>query len=123
MGFVSEAVDGLLPSEVVRDLVSLITRPTVAVIAAVPDTRTVHEWSDGVAIPDRQRLHVLRVTLEAARILQHICGPSMIFAWFTGMNSHLRDAAPAEVLREAVTTGSDPAPVVIGAARAFVNQF
>lgn len=121
MQYISDHVASLSSITVVRELESIVTRPTVAVIAAVPDTRTVHDWSDGAAEPDRRRLHVLRVALEAARILEGAFGPTMVQAWFVGGDMY--DLAPVEMLRNAVTEGDDPARAVIGAAQAFVNQF
>ncbi len=85
-------------SEVVRELVAILGATTVAVIGGVTETRAVHQWTLG---REPQRQHVLRFTLQVARMVAAIDGRhESVRAWFQGSNPRLDDGIPVLMLRD-----------------------
>lgn len=106
-------------STAVKELRDLLTPRLVAYVGGVRETRAVHQWADGTRdvksgeVEDR-----LRFALQVALLLGEHDAPSVVQAWFQGLNPHLDDRSPARLLRE-----GDLAEVgapVLAAARAFL---
>jgi len=103
--------------EVVKQLSDLLGAKLVAYVAGVRETRAVREWGAGKReardpIPQR-----LRLALQVAMLIARSDSPSVVQAWFQGLNPQLEDRSPARLLREGDldTVG----PEVLSAARAF----
>lgn len=102
-----------------KELRELLTPRLVAFIGGVGETRAVHQWADGTReaksaeVEDR-----LRFALQVALLLNEHDSPSVVQAWFQGLNPHLDDRSPARLLREGEL--DDVGPLVLAAARAFL---
>jgi hypothetical protein len=107
-----------LPFEsVVKELSVLLGPKLVAYLAGVRETRAVREWEKGVReardpIPQR-----LRLALQVAMLIARHDSPSVVQAWFQGLNPQLDDRSPARLLREGEL--DEVGPAVLSAARAF----
>src|SRR5215469_5201767 len=82
--------------QVVQDLIDLLGPTVVATIGGVNETRAVMQWLKG---RKPQRPHVLRFTLQLARMIAIKEDITMIRAWFQGTNPGLEDRSPALLLR------------------------
>jgi hypothetical protein len=82
--------------QVVQELIDLLGPTVVATIGGVNETRAVMQWLKG---RKPQRPHVLRFTLQLARMIAVKEDISMIRAWFQGTNPGLEDRSPALLLR------------------------
>lgn len=104
---------------VVTELRDLLTPRLVAYVGRVRETRAVHQWADGTRdvksgeVEDR-----LRFALQVALLLSEHDAPSVVQAWFQGLNPHLDDRSPARLLRDG-NLDEVGAPV-LAAARAFL---
>jgi hypothetical protein len=105
-------------SDVVNELVAILGATTVAVIGGVSETRAVHQWTLG---REPQRHHVLRFTLQIARMVAAVDGThESVRAWFQGSNPRLQDGIPALMLRdERLEAIQGP---LMQAARAFASR-
>ncbi|HTZ55349.1 MAG TPA: hypothetical protein VMB20_09845 [Candidatus Acidoferrum sp.] len=107
-----------LPIEqVVKELVTLLGLSTVAMIGGVGETRAVSQWGNG---RNPQRPNVLRFTLQIASMILDDSDPDIARAWFHGSNPHLRDRAPAVVLRDEPL--AEVQGEIMAAARAFAGR-
>jgi hypothetical protein len=79
------------------------------------DVRTVARWVSGEVQPPKASEQRLRDTLQVMALLATADAASVTRAWFMGMNPHLNDETPAEVLADGRIRE------VLVAARAFVN--
>jgi hypothetical protein len=105
---------------VVRELVDLLGRKTVAYFAGLNSVREVASWlSDDGSVPRDDREAVLRSALQAARYIADLESPDSAAAWFVGTNSRFDFESPASILRERGTSGRTD---VVRAARAFVEE-
>lgn len=105
---------------IVRDLDALLGSRLVAYIGGVKETRAVRQWSTGERVPVGTTERRLRTALQTAKALQYREAPSVIQAWFQGMNPRLDDRSPARVLREADIDAEGP--LVLSAARVFAQH-
>ncbi|MDN4599336.1 hypothetical protein ACF1AJ_19635 [Leifsonia sp. NPDC014704] len=98
----------------VKSLVETLGKALVAVIVN-RDVKTVTRWvaGQGPRGDDEQRRVI--DTLQIVELLLSGDSPSVVRAWFMGMNPQLDDENPAEVL------AAGRAREVMAAARAFVN--
>jgi hypothetical protein len=102
-----------------KELRELLTPRLVAYIGGVREARAVHQWADGTReaksgeVEDR-----LRFALQVALLLNEHDAPSVVQAWFQGLNPHLEDRSPARLLREGDL--DEVGPLVLAAARAFL---
>lgn len=103
----------------VTELRDLLTPRLVAYIGGVRETRAVHQWADGTRevksgeVEDR-----LRFALQVALLLSEHDAPTVVQAWFQGLNPHLDDRSPARLLREGDL--DEVGASVLAAARAFL---
>jgi hypothetical protein len=100
--------------EVANHLQSLLSRRLVAYIAGVKDAKTVSRWANGEveARPESERR--LRDAYQIALLLKEFDSPRIVKAWFIGLNPHLADTAPAEVIHDGRSQEA------LAAARAFI---
>jgi hypothetical protein len=105
---------------VVRELVDLLGRKTVAYLSGLNSVREVASWlgEDGSA-PRDDREAVLRSALQAARYIVDLESSDSAAAWFVGTNSRFDFESPAAILRE---YGTARRADVVRAARAFVAE-
>lgn len=102
-----------------KELRDLLTPRLVAYIGGVGETRAVHQWADGTReaksadVEDR-----LRFALQVALLLSEHDAPSVVQAWFQGLNPHLEDRSPARLLRDGDL--NEVGPLALAAARAFL---
>ncbi len=108
----------LEPAVLVKELRDLLGAKLVAYLGGVQETRAVRQWADGTRVvsggDDLQRL---RVAYHAARLLAERDSPSVVQAWFQGLNPALADRSPARLLREGEV--DVVGPQVLAAARQF----
>jgi len=115
---ITEEPQRLPVRDVVRELVDLLGRKTVAYLAGLNSVREVTSWltPDGTA-PRDSREAVLRSALQAARMIADLESRDSAAAWFVGTNATFDFESPASILRERGTEGRAP---VLRAARSFV---
>ncbi len=104
-------------NRVVRELVEMLGASLVAAVGNVSETRAVAQWMNG---REPQRPHVLRFTLQLAKMIADGGDPEVARAWFQGSNPHLGDQVPAIMLRMQPLTEIQPA--LMAAARAFAAR-
>ncbi|NNL85258.1 MAG: hypothetical protein HKP27_06375 [Myxococcales bacterium] len=103
----------------VKELCEILGAKLVAYIAGVGEVRAVRQWSEGERearspVPER-----LRVALHVARLILSHDNPSVVRAWFQGLNPQLDDRSAARLLREGAL--EEVGPQILSAARAFVS--
>jgi hypothetical protein len=104
--------------DVVGRLNDILSPKLVAYIAGVGETRAVKEWATGDRAPKTDIEPRLRTALRIALLLADHDSPSVVQAWFQGLNPQLNDISPARLLR---TEPPDEAgPAALAASRAFV---
>jgi hypothetical protein len=108
-----QAVDARV-EEVADFLQSLLGRRLVAYIAGVKDAKTVSRWANGEVEPRDEAAKRLRDAYQIALLLAEFDSPRIVKAWFFGLNPHLEDTSPAEVIHDGRTTEA------LAAARAFI---
>lgn len=106
------------------DLVSQLTEQLgaslVAYVAGVRETRAVRQWAGGARQPSPQAARRLRLAFQAAGMITEAGNPpTIVQAWFQGLNPHLEDVAPARTIRDQDpdTIGAD----LLAAARTFAR--
>jgi hypothetical protein len=105
-------------ADVVGRLNDILSPKLVAYIAGMGETRAVKQWAAGDRLPKADVEPKLRTALRIALFLAEHDGPSVVQAWFQGLNPQLSDISPARLLR---TEAPDEAgPAALSAARAFV---
>ena len=105
-------------SELVTELRALLGVRLVAYLASVRETRAVNQWCDGTRETDADTVRRLRDAFVIAKTLAQSDPPSVVQAWFQGLNPSLDDRSPARLLREGEP--GDAGPQVLAAARAFL---
>jgi hypothetical protein len=105
-------------AEVVRELITYLERPPVALLSGVRSAREVSAWAAGTT-PRPERIHTLRTALQATRLIVDLEGVDSARAWFMGTNPHFAFRAPAQVLRDG---GDDARTQVVRAAKDFVKE-
>ncbi|MEO8907780.1 MAG: hypothetical protein ABI310_06835 [Microbacteriaceae bacterium] len=100
--------------EIVGHIQSVLGRELLALITG-KDGRTVTRWISGPQRPPRAEEKLIRDTFQVLEVLLTVQDPSVVRAWFMGMNPQLDDQSPAEVLAEGGVRD------VMAAARAFIN--
>jgi len=119
-----DVVSDLDTREVARELVAGLGQPLVALLTDVSSTRVVGSWVEGVD-PEAPREAILRYALRALHILTTRFDTKIAQRWFVGGNSSLADSAPSVMLRQTLEDGAridEIGPLVLNAARAFVNR-
>jgi hypothetical protein len=102
------------------ELRALLGARLVAYLASVRETRAVNQWSEGSRETDAETVRRLRDAFVIAKMLAQSDPPSVVQAWFQGLNPLLDDRSPARLLREG--DPDDVGPQVLAAARAFLAQ-
>ena len=87
-------------TDVASYLQDLLSRRLVAYIAGVKEAKTVSRWATGEAVAREESEVRLRVAYEIAQLLIQFDSPSIIKAWFIGLNPQLGDTSPAEAIHE-----------------------
>jgi hypothetical protein len=105
--------------EVVRELVDVLGRRTVAYLAGLNSVREVASWLSAETKPHRDRDAVLRSALQATRYIVGLEGRDSAAAWFVGTNPRFDFESPAATLRK---RGSEGCTEVVRAAVAFVSE-
>lgn len=82
--------------QVVQELIDLLGPTLVATIGGVNETRAVTQWLKG---RKPQRPHILRFSLQLARMIATGEDDTTTRAWFQGTNPALNDRSPALLLR------------------------
>ncbi|MEA2689816.1 MAG: hypothetical protein QOJ39_3673 [Candidatus Eremiobacteraeota bacterium] len=126
----TETIEPIAPSEhvlamelalVVRELVTILGGPNVAVIGGVRNTSLVSDWMQGKSRPKNQdREMKLRLALRLARIVGRRFANETVRAWFRGADDLLDDEAPIGLLAERPHAEIQKGLLV--AARAFVQS-
>jgi len=113
-----EDVHRLAVREVVKELVDLLGRKTVAYLAGLNSVREVTSWlGDEGSRPKEDREAVLRSALQAARYIGDLESQDSAAAWCVGTNPGYDFESPAAVLRR---RGMEGRSDVVRAARSFV---
>lgn len=105
-------------AQVACELRALVGAGLVAYIAAVSETRAVHQWAEGTRTPSEQTQRRLRFALRVARPIAEADSAEVAQAWFQGLNPQLDDCAPARMLRDGDL--DEVGPVIVAAERAFL---
>jgi hypothetical protein len=89
----------LEPSQLADYLRSRLGRPLVAYLTQTEDVKSVTRWAQGKQIPERSRLHRMRIAYQIYFVLEKVFGNDDSAAdWFTG-HSALRPEMPADLIR------------------------
>jgi hypothetical protein len=103
-------------SEVAGALQRLFGRELTALMAGIQIARTVGQWARGESEPHAANENRLRMAYRVAvLLLEGGETERTVRSWFTGMNPHLGDRAPAQVI------GDDPAAVLAAAKDLLLN--
>jgi len=101
-------------AEIAAALQQLLGRELTALISGIQSARTVGQWARGETDPHPANEERLRNAFRVVILLREGGETERtVRSWFTGMNPHLDDRAPAQVISE------DPA-AVLAAAKDFV---
>ena len=100
-------------SEVAGRLQDVLGQRLTAVVAGVNDAKAVGRWARGARSPHPDAERRLRNAYQVVGVLLEYDAPETIRAWFGGMNPHLGDHAPAQVI------ATEPEQV-LQAAQAFI---
>ena len=105
-------------SEIVAELVEILGKKLTAYIGGVKDTRVVERWiQDGVE-PYRDADRRIRLAYQIAKTLSEHDSPSVVQAWFIGLNPELQDRVPIRLLKEEDV--EKVGPQLLNAMRAFL---
>ena|SRR5712691_7733670 len=99
--------------EIASRLQEVLGQRLTAVVAGVDDAEAVGQWACGLRAPHPEAERRLRDAHQVAGLLLDYDAPQTVRAWFGGMNPHLDEQAPAQVI------ATDPEHVV-RAAEAFI---
>lgn len=94
-------------------LSDLFGQQVTAAIAGVRDPRAVGKWARGERPPHPKTERRLREAFRVVEFLMQEEPPTIVRAWFTGLNPYLNDRVPALVV------GEEPEQVM-QAARSFL---
>lgn len=100
-------------AEVAAFLQDNLGQRLVAHMTDTKDYRQAGRWAAGEHAPRSRAEAKLRAALQVFKFLQEAESPHVIRAWFAGMNPHLDDRPPVDVLRDGELRD------VMAAARAF----
>lgn len=109
----------LTDPEVVSELTDILGPRLVAYLGDVKETRAVRQWSTGDRAPSGPAVQRLRHALQLAVMLCSVSRPSVVQAWFQGMNPKLDDLSPLRMLRDG-DLQDDAGPRTLAAARTFM---
>ena len=88
-------------TEAAESLQDLLTGRIAAYMTGVKDARTVTRWARGevsdIRLESESRL---RTAYEIMTLLLRFDAPETVRAWFIGMNPHLADESPVEVIHQ-----------------------
>lgn len=104
---------------VVKRVRDLLGPKLVAYIGGVTETRTVHQWIEGVEPKGPEVDGRIRLAAHLAELIAARDNGAVAQAWFQGLNPQLGDRSPARLLREGDV--HDIGPKLLAAARAFVT--
>lgn len=108
----------LSPADLAGELRALLGARLVAYLGGVKETRAVRQWVDGTRqVAGAENLRRLRLAYQAARLIAERDDPTVVQAWFQGLNPGLADRSPARLLREGDL--DEVGPQVLAAARQF----
>ena len=108
----------LTPADLAGELRALLGARLVAYLGGVKETRAVRQWVDGTRqVAGTENLRRLRLAYQAARLIAERDDPTVVQAWFQGLNPGLADRSPARLLRDGDL--DDVGPQVLAAARQF----
>jgi hypothetical protein len=105
-------------AQVAYELRALVGAGLVAYIAAVSETRPVHQWAEGTRTPSEQTQRRLRFSLRVAQPIAEADSAEIAQAWLQGLNPQLDDCAPARLLRDGDL--DELGPAIVAAERAFL---
>jgi len=100
-------------AEVAAAMQDVFGQRITATIAGVRDPRAVGKWARGERLPHPETERRLREAMRVTELLLEVEPPTIVRAWFVGLNPDLGDRVPALVVAD------DPA-AVLGAARSFL---
>jgi hypothetical protein len=102
--------------EIAATLQQLLGRELTALVAGIQSARTVGLWARGETEPHAANEDRLRNAYRVVVLLRESGETERtVRSWFTGMNPHLDDRAPAQVI------GEDPAAVLAAAKDFLLN--
>lgn len=104
--------------ELVAELQGILGSRLVAYLGGVKETRAVRQWAEGTREPDSLTRQRLRESHVIASMLLQVDAPSVVQAWFQGLNPLLDDRSPAYLLREGDL--AEVGPQILAAARLFI---
>lgn len=109
---VDERAESAPVAEVARALRGVLGADVTAVIAGTTETDAIDRWAAGQESPAPAVTRRLRDALRVVDLLLEVDDPTVVRAWFIGMNPELDDRAAALVIAE------EPEEVML-AARVF----
>ena len=104
--------------KVVEVLIEILTPRLVTYLAGEQDTSVVKGWAKERGAPAPEVDARFRVARNIALLPREHDQPSVVQAWFIGLNPELDDNVPLRVLRE--QSVAIAGPEVMSAARAFI---
>ncbi len=108
----------LSSAELAAELRGLLGARLVAYLGGVKETRAVRQWVEGTRrVSGKDNQQRLRLAYQAAKLIAERDDPSVVQAWFQGLNPVLQDRSPARLLRDGDL--DDVGPRVLAAARQF----
>ena len=93
----TRAIRASVPETAAR-LQEVLGQRLTAVVAGVNDAKAVGQWARGLRSPHPDAERRLRDAYQVVGLLIEYDEPETIRAWFGGMNPHLGDQAPAQVI-------------------------
>ncbi|WP_300345880.1 hypothetical protein [Nesterenkonia sp.] len=110
----------LSEADLIAQLTERLGTKLVAYLGGVRETRAVRQWAEGIRHPSSDAVERIRLAFQAAGMIAEAGNaPSVVQAWFQGMNPQLEDRSPARVIREGDSHAVGPE--VLAAARAFAR--
>src|SRR5438067_12812238 len=85
-------------TKIATRLQEVLGQRLTAVVAGVNDAKAVGRWARGLRSPHPDAERRLRDAYQVVGLLIEYDEPETIRAWFGGMNPHLGDQAPAQVI-------------------------
>lgn len=86
----------LSEAELVAQLLDQLGAKLVAYLGSVRETRAVRQWAEGIRRPSAETVERIRLAFQAAGMIAEAGNaPTVVQAWFQGMNPQLEDRSPA----------------------------